>query len=479
MKKFRNIHPINCQLLNEQGENALYWGATEGQELTLQVENVSGKAMEFSYPLAQVSDRNYHFSLQFRSKILKSGLHLKEESAKDWEVAGPFRDDQGSVWVYLQYVGEVLTLAASQQLQVHFENVKVMGEAPHETRVQFRIRGLTYMHSPGIDIAGSRMMSLQIDDKIPFRPPNYTHFQQEDNPTEEKVPASPEEEPKVNRWEGAIDINISVQAKFEKHITLTHRKSAPSGFKIKTEGEWAIIVPSEGAKAKLQVYKQEGRQWIRHQEIEVPEGTWGGGASLSKDWLAITAHDKRGIGKVVFYQLENNQWTEQQTIHATTHNNWFGEDLVMHEDKAILGAQMGGNIHAATGQATAYEFDGSQWVESELRSATGGKDFGRSLAMKDDWAVIGPESVHSFQHENGKWQEQQTLEPTAGTRIRDTMDMTQNQIMAGATTNQGQNKQAIIFDQVNSQLSQSQVLNLPNDLDRPNLPGININQDGE
>lgn len=353
-----------------------------------------------------------------------------------------------------------------------------------------------YENVPG-HFDGQQLLAIDLENNppkkaIPILP--YVHFQQPETEQEQADPVAMEdqetpaelaldqnqpetpEKAKEIQWTGELTGNLSLQTKIETNVTLTFRKSAPSGFKVKTSGDWTIVVPAEASSARMQVYKKEGQEWQLHQQLAAPKGTWGGGAALHGEWLAVTAHDAKGIGKIVFYQLQNDQWTETQSLSASKHNNWFGEQVALFEARAIVGAQMGGNLNTATGQATTYDLIGETWVKGELLASTTGKGFGKSVALNNNWALVGSQSLQGFQQENGQWQKKQELvnENAEKEQRFSALDASGDQLVAGAMADQGRHKQAFLFQEQNGQWQQIRQLQLPNDMDRPGLGMMNM-----
>lgn len=665
MTTFRNIHPIDCHLFNQDGQPLLYISERPDQELILQVRNASGKAMQWTPIFGATNQNNHHLALRFRREVLLSGTYditLSESSAQEWES----KSSPDGQTLYLTRIADDFSFPVDGVFEITLENMAAgAGKGVYGTRVGLKTNRLAYLHSPDVDMESDRTIYLGIEEETSI-PENDGHLKQasillnlikgeeikeglsitladdtnveymdtaekkyeyllrlsnvsrindtnhdlqfrynsvspakssrirvffhqqvrkaggeypeidfavrspkgwsvsrtegdepnksgwvltpedtvelktlgdeedilaqrieipirhlpdqargyftvqyenvpghfdgqqflaidlEVNPPKMSIPILPHvhmkdetdteageeiptEEHKAReiQWTGAFDGRINIQTQIETHATLTFRKSAPSGFKVKTSGDWTVIVPSEASSARMQVYKKQANAWQLHQQLVAPQGTWGGGAALDGEWLAVTAHDAKGIGKIVFYQLQEDQWIQKQSLSASKANNWFGEQVTLFEGRAVVGAKFGGSLSAATGQATTYDLVGDAWVQGELLSPTTGKDFGGSVALNKHWALVGSQSLQGFQQENGHWQEKQQLvnEEAEKDRRFSALDASGNQLIAGAMADEGKSKQAFLFQEQNGQWQQMQQLQLPTDLDRPGLMG--------
>lgn len=102
----------------------------------------------------------------------------------------------------------------------------------------------------------------------------------------------------------------------------------------------------------------------------------------------------------------------------------FGESVAVDGDVALVGAPSWNPSTGQHGQAYVFRFDGAQWIEEQELVAgpiLPFQDFGRSVALDGDVAVVGApgnncqEAVYVYRFDGTSWLEDQQLTPSSAT----------------------------------------------------------------
>ncbi len=293
----------------------------------------------------------------------------------------------------------------------------------------------------------------------------------------------PEEiQPKTDRNTG---MSMSFSSSTDETKTIVTGQRQGDGFRVKVYDNWALVVPRRGTTARLQVLKQTEGEWQVHQELDAGGNRNGGDAALSDKWLVMSAYTRQGLGKVLFYQLEEDQWVEKQTVNSSSENDWFGEQVDISGPWALFGASKDSSLVNGAGSASVFHLLDDQWrYQQRLGSENPqeGESFGRTVALDGETALIGSQKQtedhpakgrgHLFQLQGQEWQHQENLMPSGegapGDQFGFAMDMRHNQLLAGAIES-GRTNKLYNFQPQDGAMQPSQVLNLSDDLTRPDL----------
>ena len=168
--------------------------------------------------------------------------------------------------------------------------------------------------------------------------------------------------------------------------------------------------------------------WTQQQELTASDGeandTFGWSAAVDGDTAVIGAAYKNSHqGAAYVFVRSAGVWTQQQELTASDGGsfNYFGISASVSGDTAVIGATGKGSL-----QGAAYVFVRSAgvWTQQQELTATdgaGGDDFGSSLSVSGDTAVIGAYGKNSqkgaayvFVRSGAAWSQQQKLTASDG-----------------------------------------------------------------
>ncbi|MCB0501215.1 MAG: hypothetical protein KDD32_00920, partial [Bacteroidetes bacterium] len=131
-------------------------------------------------------------------------------------------------------------------------------------------------------------------------------------------------------------------------------------------------------------------------------------------------------GAAYIYEYNGSAWVQDQKLTASdgVDQDFFGVNVDISGDIAVIGAYYDDNLGANSGSAYVFEHDGSNWVETDILygSDIESNDWsGRSVAVSgnmiavgtpnDDDAANNAGAVYIFQKTNGSWTETQKIVP--------------------------------------------------------------------
>ncbi|GAB5495669.1 MAG: hypothetical protein Phyf2KO_07490 [Phycisphaerales bacterium] len=176
---------------------------------------------------------------------------------------------------------------------------------------------------------------------------------------------------------------------------------------------------------------------------------------LSGDTLLVGAryhiHDEFEQGAAYIFRHDGTQWIEEAELLASDagEGDWFGWGLGIDGDTAIVGAFLDDDLGEDSGSAYVFEFDGSNWVETQKLFASDGAAldfFGRNVEVDGDLAVIcawtadvGMEAnagkAYVFRHDGTSWVEEDILvasDASAGSALGGWASIEGDTIVVGA-----------------------------------------------
>ena len=190
------------------------------------------------------------------------------------------------------------------------------------------------------------------------------------------------------------------------------------GHSVSTDGEWAIVGAPDrphSGNPSGSVYIGRLASWGPEEKSgEGPGDAFGTSVSLSGDWAIAGAPDNMNSGvrsgSAWLYHYDGTSWSDADLIVAgDTPSKKVGQSVCIDGDVAIVGAPGGQNGGIETGSAFIYRFDGTTWrldTNGELSAPDGGEgdNFGYSVSISGDWAVVGaPDNMNSGQRSGSAW----------------------------------------------------------------------------
>ncbi|MCP4362673.1 MAG: hypothetical protein GY796_32110, partial [Chloroflexi bacterium] len=172
--------------------------------------------------------------------------------------------------------------------------------------------------------------------------------------------------------------------------------------------------------------------WIEHAKLTASNGAishdFGESVAIDGNTLIVGSPDAAGgQGAVYVFKRLGNNWIEQEILTASNGNvnDDFGESIDISGDRIVVGVIGDDTNGAGAGAVYVFEWDVNMqsWVETRLLASNGaaGDAFGYSVAVDNDWIVVGAINTNSqsgsayvYQNQGGIWQEQYEISRPAG-----------------------------------------------------------------
>ena len=153
---------------------------------------------------------------------------------------------------------------------------------------------------------------------------------------------------------------------------------------------------------------------------------FGDSVAISEDMAVVGApyDDDAGnnSGSAYVFALSDGVWTQQARLIAldSAPGDNFGDSVAISGNTAVVGAPWKDNSDSPLGSVYVFTRSDGVWIQQAKLTApdaTKGDNFGESIAIFGDTAVVGvnyPSAVYVFARSNGIWTQQSKLIPTDG-----------------------------------------------------------------
>jgi hypothetical protein len=175
------------------------------------------------------------------------------------------------------------------------------------------------------------------------------------------------------------------------------------GISVGISGDTAVIgahSDDPNGSAYIFRYKDPNSGWLQEAKLTASDGAaddhFGLSVSISGDAAVIGAYsdDPNGSAYIFRYKDPNSGWLQEAKLLASdgASGDRFGYSVGISGDTAVVGASYDYDNSGSSGSAYVFHFNGSSWLqEAKLLASdgTGGDEFGRSVGISGDTAVIG------------------------------------------------------------------------------------------
>lgn len=198
------------------------------------------------------------------------------------------------------------------------------------------------------------------------------------------------------------------------------------GFNVSASGSRVLIgapVEQEGTNnaGAAYVFAYNGTAWVQEARIPRPgsanpSGRFGTAVALLGDRAVITT-----VGSAYVFAYDGTTWTQEALLLPADGNVEFGVSVSLSGDRALIGAESGtGTVGGrSVGSAYVFAYDGSVWQqEAKLDNPEGGlyDYFGHDVSISGDRALVGANGVSSnrgaaymFEYNGTSWVNQARL----------------------------------------------------------------------
>jgi hypothetical protein len=151
-----------------------------------------------------------------------------------------------------------------------------------------------------------------------------------------------------------------------------------------------------------------GTGWLEKAKLLASDGAandwFGVNVSISGDYAIVGAYGGDGnvtnSGSAYIFRWNGTSWSEQQKLTASdgASGDVFGFSVSISGDYAIVGAYRDDDNGDASGSAYIFKWDGTSWSEqAKLLASDGAADdyFGLSVSISGDYAIVGADGDDS------------------------------------------------------------------------------------
>jgi hypothetical protein len=219
------------------------------------------------------------------------------------------------------------------------------------------------------------------------------------------------------------------------------------GWSVSIKGDYAAVgAPLAGTgvyygMGAVYVFRRAGSSWIEEAKLTASDGYrdthFGESVHINGDYVIVGASSDSNVatyaGSAYIFKREGSTWIEQAKLVPANLGacDRFGDAVAIDGDYAVIGAPHKGWYPYDTpkpGSAYIFKREGSAWVEQTRLLPINGEEednFGTSVSMSGDYALIGASSAHPdasgnrrgsayvFKRENSMWKEFIELGPSS------------------------------------------------------------------
>lgn len=207
------------------------------------------------------------------------------------------------------------------------------------------------------------------------------------------------------------------------------------GSSVSIDGDTAIVGVSGDENysydpGSAYIFKRNGSGWTQAAQLSDggSRGWFGCSVSVSGESAAVGAYGDDSLdydaGAVYVFAFNGSGWIQQAKVVASESagNDYFGSDVAISGDTAVLGAQGDDDCGGGSGSAYVYARLGSAWVQKQKLTAADaapGDAFGVSVAISGNTMIIGANgdedagefsgSAYIFAYDGSGWVQQAKL----------------------------------------------------------------------
>ena len=165
-------------------------------------------------------------------------------------------------------------------------------------------------------------------------------------------------------------------------------------------GEYAIVGEfwRDTLKGAAYIFKRTDENWPQQAKLTHPNpnvyGGFGCSVSISGDYALIGArYDDNATGTAFVFERSGTTWSFQAKLMASDpYGKEFGNSVSIDEDYAIIGAYADNYLGIWTGSAYIFKRTGTTWSQQAKLTASddeSGKYFGISVSISGDYTIVG------------------------------------------------------------------------------------------
>ena len=150
------------------------------------------------------------------------------------------------------------------------------------------------------------------------------------------------------------------------------------------------------------IFKRDGTNWVQQVKLTISDANdkdyFGWDVSISGDYAVVGAggEDDNGpdSGSAYIFKRNGTDWVQQQKLTPSdaNANDWFGSRVAIKDDYCIVGAWHDDDNGKHSGSAYVFNFNGTRWVQQAKLTASDGEPndmFGYSISIDGEYAILG------------------------------------------------------------------------------------------
>ncbi len=206
------------------------------------------------------------------------------------------------------------------------------------------------------------------------------------------------------------------------------------GYSVSIDGDYAILgAPkdddNERDSGSAYIFHKSGTTWVQQAKLITSDGAYfdyfGHSVSIDGNYAIIGAFgDRYGSGSAYIFHRSGTTWVQQAKLTASDglNGDWFGLSVSIDGDYTIIGAVYDDDRGGDSGSAYIFHRSGTSWTQQAkliASDAAGGDEFGYSVAIDSDYAIVGASrnnSAYIFQRNGTSWAQQSKLTASDGAR---------------------------------------------------------------
>ncbi len=213
------------------------------------------------------------------------------------------------------------------------------------------------------------------------------------------------------------------------------------GISVSISGDYALVGAAlnddNGTDAgSAYVFKRTGTSWAQEAKLLAPEGVaagdnFGRSVSISDEFAVVGAwRDNADAGSVYVFKRIGTSWAQEAILLPAEGavGDEFGFSVSIFGDYAVVGARLDDDVNGTdAGSAYVFKRTGTSWAQETILlpiDGAAGDNFGRSVSISGDFAVVGANgddengfdtgSAYVYKRTGTSWAQDRKLLPADG-----------------------------------------------------------------
>ena len=175
------------------------------------------------------------------------------------------------------------------------------------------------------------------------------------------------------------------------------------GWSVSIDGNYAVVGArgdddGGSASGSAYIFKRDGTSWDQEDKITAEDAAaddyFGRFVSIDGDYAIVSAYLEGVGGSAYIFKRDGTDWSQEDKITAedAANSDDFGYSVSISGDYAIVGAYHDNDGGTSSGSAYIFKRDGTDWSQEDKIVATdpaASDFFGISVSISGDYAIVG------------------------------------------------------------------------------------------